>query len=657
VTIELFPGAYTLNLFGYINDEQPPAAKGSRNVAVYAGQNSGVSLVLDLEPISDDFTGSGIFEWNVETTMAEGEIKSLSIEIARTGEEAEPLSAEAEAPALMEFPLDAGYYNATVTTENIYGAKSVSFETLWIYPNLRSTWDMTISAENFFAEYGQTSINWTFDPDNPPVLMTGVKEVYQGDVIVFDTIKAHTTYSFFVDGKRMQSSESASFRLDTKGLLPGSHDIAIIGINEKGIPWSTSVRVKVLKREIRDFAAVIPSVVINESATDSSGNIYLAAHQNDSGNKALLIKLSPDGNELWRKTASGSGQSHLSGIALGGDRNIYVSGAFTGTLDFGAQPVTGTSSIENPFVASFDANGNNQWISTSLSGTSYGGFGSIAVDETGIYCAGMFYHSRSFAGGVTVTSNSWANFDSPWIVKFDFAGQALWGITSTQNRCASISDITVVNNTVYACGYTNGSGNSPFQWDSLPVLNATGYNFNGWTAAFDAADGRAKWASLAPLGGSSSFGGISVTGGCVYAAGFTDPSLTVLYDESGHRGLLAIYDAGSGSLISYTDSGINGSQYSKVSAAASGIYAAGSAIISGTRSSVLDIYKPDGTREQTFTASGGAASEYRNVTADGQTILVAGNQTTTSDYRYDGIDEPLRGTSSGDNGVIIRYVK
>jgi hypothetical protein len=654
-TIDLFPGQYTLMLSGYDSPDSPPVAKGSKTIGVYAGKTTNAVVALELEPLNDAFTGTGTFAWDFRTTMAEGDIESVDISISKNGEGIKNI--DTPIPSQGTESLGTGYYNVITSVETIYGAKSVFYETLWIYPSRDSLWNLNISADNFFAEYGNAAINWTLDPDLPPVFTTEIFEVTRGDRITYTVKETHQTYSFYVDGIQKQNSESTVFVLDTSDLSPGSHEIAVAGMNSRGIPWSTSVRLKVLPAQnfAKSITAGTSSLVINDTVVENNGNIYLAGYQNDA--QAVLIKLDPAGNELYRRIPAGTGKSYLNGIVIGPDGRVYASGSFTGTLNFGGEEVSGTSSIENPLIVCFDANGNNIWAKTSLSGTSYGSFGPIAADETGIYTGGMFYYSRTFANGVSVTSNSWANFDSPYLVKFSFDGVPQWAITSSQNRCASISDIVVSNNTLFAVGYTNGSGNSPFRWGNLNVLNGTGYNFNGWAAAFNTADGNAKWNVLAPVGGSSDFNGVSVHDGRVYAAGYAETSVTGMGGDSALKSLVTIYDAATGELVKNTNDGPSGSRNLKVFADASGIYTVGFHNNGGARKSILKKYDADLNLVSTKTVSGDGASEFRNIAAGSGALYIAGIQTNTAARLYDGILEAVYGTAAGNNGVFVKYVK
>jgi len=656
--IELLPGTYTLNLYGYLNAEQPPIAYGSREVTIITGVNTIAVVELELEPLTGDFYGTGIFEWDFSFTMQQNKINSADIVISRNGTIIENIDISSLNKS--QLSLDTGYYSVTSVFKSTDGKKSVNYETLWIYPDLISTWNLTISNDMFFDDDGSVTINWSLNPDNPPVLLTSVKEVYQGDVVIFILEKKHNKYTFIVDGVVMQDSESESFTLNTENMKLGSHQIAIVGTNAAGIPWSITVRILVLKKEVpavTNMAAVISGHVIQDTVVDHNGNIYLAAYISDGTNKAAVIKFSPDGNEVWRQTAIGTGRSYFNGIALAENNYLYICGGFTGSIGFGNGTVTGTSSVENPLLACFDLDGNNQWLKTSVSGSSYGGFGTITVDETGIYCAGMFYLTRDMGDGVVIKSNSWANFDSPWIIKYDFNGKTLWGVTSQRNRCASISNLIADNGTLYACGYTNGSGNSPFQWGNLAALNATGYNYNGWVAAFNADNGEAKWSSLAPVGGSSDFNGLAVKDGYLYAVGYADPSVAFLIGDTTFKGLLVKYDVQNGQVVWHKEAQVPGSRYYRIEADVNNFYVIGFEKTANIRKSILRTFDFNGNIIETRSVSGNGNSEYLNIFSNTNGIYITGYQSDTGNYQYDDIEGNIRGLSGGNNGVVIRYKK
>jgi hypothetical protein len=558
--------------------------------------------------------------------------------------------------------LPTGYYDLTARFLNTVGAQSIWHETLAIYKSKTSVWDLSnVAGEDFFGKPGQPNISWRLDPGHDPsFILATIQEVAPDAIVLFEIEDGnYHTVNYYLDGIKVQTGSSLLYTLWTKNLDPGSHEISVVVFGQDNIPRSASARFKVLIQQqaaLSSYAKAITldntQISINNMVPDSEGNLYLAAYKN---NTAILVKLDSTGEVVWQKTATGTARSYLNDIALyNGD--VYVVGTYTGSLTYDSSSITGTSSIENPFVARFDNNGNLKWIKTTLSGTSYGSYGTIAVGPEGVFTAGMFYYSRDLGNGISINSNSWARFDSPWICRYSHDGIPQYAVTSTQNRCANVSDISLENGVLAACGYTNGSGNSPFQWGDLPVLNATGYNFNGWVAAFDATSGTPIWNSLAPVGVSSFFDGVCVKDGFVYASGFADPSAYILYEETNNKSLLVKFNVENGNVIWSNNNGPARSRLYKLQADSSGIHAVGQSV-DGIRKATYQKYDTNGGLLFTKTAIGNADSWYGNIALDNQAVYLTGIQKGTSMYTYTDITEPAYGVSSAENGVIVRYMK
>ncbi len=80
-----------------------------------------------------------------------------------------------------------------------------------------------------------------------------------------------------------------------------------------------------------------------------------------------LTKLTLDGDFVWGKSFGGTDYEFGYGIALDGDGNVYVDGAFPGTMDFdpGAGTTNATSNGSyDAFLSRFDSSGTFQWVKT-----------------------------------------------------------------------------------------------------------------------------------------------------------------------------------------------------------------------------------------------------------------------------------------------------
>lgn len=77
-----------------------------------------------------------------------------------------------------------------------------------------------------------------------------------------------------------------------------------------------------------------------------------------------ISKLDADGNFLWAKRIGGNSWDDGSGISLDATGNIYVTGHFSGTVDF--DPGAGTANLTSAgnydiFICKLDAAGNFLW--------------------------------------------------------------------------------------------------------------------------------------------------------------------------------------------------------------------------------------------------------------------------------------------------------
>jgi hypothetical protein len=143
----------------------------------------------------------------------------------------------------------------------------------------------------------------------------------------------------------------------------------------------------------------------NAIAVDSSGSAYVTGETtstnfptatplqaaNAGSNDAFVAKLNASGSMLVYSTyLGGSGTDDATGIAVDGQKNVYVTGS-TSSTDFPtANPLQMTSGGEyDAFVASLNPAGSALVYSTYLGGSAYDEASSIAVDASGnAYIAG-----------------------------------------------------------------------------------------------------------------------------------------------------------------------------------------------------------------------------------------------------------------------------
>jgi hypothetical protein len=211
------------------------------------------------------------------------------------------------------------------------------------------------------------------------------------------------------------------------------------------------------------------------SVIDAPGNIYLAGSFNqwvdfDPGPDSLKLtavgdvdafvsKLDSSGSLLWTIQLGGAGADRGEYIHVDALGNVYVTGSFSGTVDF--DPGPGTASLTatagtDAFVAKYDAAGNYSWaVSFAESGNSTGK--AVGADDNGnVYVTGNFSGTISFTNGASYTS---LGGNDAFICKLNAAGGLVWGQriggSSLDNATGIVADAT---GNVFALGmFENGS--------------------------------------------------------------------------------------------------------------------------------------------------------------------------------------------------------
>ena len=84
-------------------------------------------------------------------------------------------------------------------------------------------------------------------------------------------------------------------------------------------------------------------------------------------NDIFISKLDASGNFVWAKSIGGSNEDRGYSIATDASGNVYISGQFSGTVDFdpGAGIFELTSELSSDtFILKLDASGNFVWAKT-----------------------------------------------------------------------------------------------------------------------------------------------------------------------------------------------------------------------------------------------------------------------------------------------------
>ncbi|MCL4275779.1 MAG: SBBP repeat-containing protein [Anaerolineales bacterium] len=187
--------------------------------------------------------------------------------------------------------------------------------------------------------------------------------------------------------------------------------------------------------------------------TDSNGNVYTAGNFRGTGDfdpgpnvfnltaagdfsnffdaklDGFVSKLDINGNFVWARRLGGVETDQIYDMAVDTIGNVYITGYFEGTVDFGLG--AGVSSITSAgerdiFICKLDSNGNLLWAKR-MGGTSFDEGNGIIVDANGnVYTTGYFIDIADFDPGAgtfnLVSAGSWDIF----ISKLDTDGNFVW---------------------------------------------------------------------------------------------------------------------------------------------------------------------------------------------------------------------------------------
>jgi hypothetical protein len=224
---------------------------------------------------------------------------------------------------------------------------------------------------------------------------------------------------------------------------------------------------------------------------------------------------------LWAKSAGGASADEGVGIATDSAGYIYTTGYFESpTITFGTNTLTNTGGA-SAFIVKYDPAGNVIWARNSI-GSSYDFGNRITTDVAGnIYVAGFCQSPTITFGSVTLTNNS-SPFDAAYIVKFDSAGNAIWGRSYYGNSTNYGYDVTVDRfNKVYFTGYYV-STSIIFGSDTLTNTSTCNDSVNIFLVKYDSS-GNVIWAKTGQ-GCSQSFCVVADKADNLYITGFFENS-------------------------------------------------------------------------------------------------------------------------------------
>lgn len=303
----------------------------------------------------------------------------------------------------------------------------------------------------------------------------------------------------------------------------GGTDIFISKLNSAG----SLIWVKQIGGPVGDIGRCIK--------VDASGNVYTTGNFGNSVdfnpgagtfslttsgvNDIFVSKLDASGNFVWAKKIGGSTSDYGYSLDLDASGNVYITGAFEGTVDFDPGAATFnlvSSGALDIFVSKLDVNGNFVWAKSIGSTTQDFGM-CLTLDASGdVYTAGYFEGVADFDPSLATYTMSSTNARDIFISKLNSAGNFVWAkkIGGAGNQIANAITTDALGN-VYTTGdYVNTVDFDP--GTATYTLTTTGLNTNIFVSKLDAS-GNFVWAKEMGSSGNDYGRGITI-----------DPSSNVL---------------------------------------------------------------------------------------------------------------------------------
>jgi len=211
-----------------------------------------------------------------------------------------------------------------------------------------------------------------------------------------------------------------------------------------------------------------------ESTVDFGGGGLTSAGLND----VFVAKFDPDGNHIWSKRFGDASQQYAQGTDTDDSGNVYVTGQFEGTVDFGGGGLTSAGSSDI-FVVKIDAGGNHLW-SKHFGDANSQWFRDVECDGPGnVIVTGYIKGTVNFGGGDLTSAGGW----DVVIAKLDSGGNHLWSkrFGDAGNDQFAVAVTTDARNDVFVTGSFWGS----LDLGGGPLTSAGGVDI--FVVQFDAA--------------------------------------------------------------------------------------------------------------------------------------------------------------------------
>lgn len=276
-------------------------------------------------------------------------------------------------------------------------------------------------------------------------------------------------------------------------------------------------------------------------ALDAMGNSYIAGHFKgmvdfDPGanlfeltsvgaSDIFVCKLDNLGEFQWAVSAGAGSEDRGASISIDDDGGVYLTGRFSGTVDFDPGPNTYSlmsSGTQSAFVWKLLSSGELQWAVALNSTDSVAGVAVSVDDLNRVYCSGSFAGSADFDPGPNTYSLTSAGYGDAFVCALDASGSFLWARALGGDSSDSAPGIAVDSmRGVYISGWFQHT----VDFDPGPgEYNLTANSMNLFICKYDL-NGQFQWVRTVDGSGNDWCREVSIdSAGKVYGTGYFSAS-------------------------------------------------------------------------------------------------------------------------------------
>ncbi|MEO9258398.1 MAG: hypothetical protein ABI207_08450, partial [Crocinitomicaceae bacterium] len=241
----------------------------------------------------------------------------------------------------------------------------------------------------------------------------------------------------------------------------GTYEVFIVKLTNSGVPiWAkgiTGTSIETMWSMAVDNQGNVIIGGYSSSATPSFSGVV----QNFTGQTPFIAKFDTNGNFVWVNTASFSGE--IDGVCADGAGNVYFTGNFDTSADFGGTILTGNG-LDDIIIGKINASGTLAWVKSYGGGGNDEGYGIASNSQGDVFTAGTF--QGIFNIGSTPLNSG--GFAKSFLTKLNTSGVPVWAAQSFGSSTHISKEVTVNNNNdIFLTGWGAGAFNMGGFQDTL----------------------------------------------------------------------------------------------------------------------------------------------------------------------------------------------